>query len=135
MKSNFKKRLQSRFAEDVAKTQGTVKRLWELLTILTLQREFGFGRKRLKRFAEALFNSYSEFTERASATDAYDRKRRELSDIDTAIIRVLMELRKNGTDHRDILGDDDELVITDENGKQTNLDEFLDRMERRDTGG
>lgn len=131
MNCNFKKRLQNRFAENVAKTQGTVKRLWELLTILTLQREFGFGKRRLKRFANALFDTYSEFTERASATDAYDRKKRELSDIDTAIIRVLMELRKNGIDHRDILGDDEELIITDEKGNQRNLDEFLDKIKRR----
>lgn len=134
MKCNYKKRLGDRVAEGIAKTQGTVKRLWELMTILTLHREFGFGKERLKRFADSLNETCLDFTRESAITDAYDRKKRELTNIDTAIIRVLIELRRDGIDHRNILGTDEELVITDENGRQTNLDEFLDRMERRDTG-
>ncbi len=135
MKCNYKKRLQSQFAADMAQTSGTVKRLWELMTILTLHREFGFGTQRLKRFADSLKETCLNFTRESVITDAYDRKRREFTNIDTAIIFALRELRKDGIDHREILGTDDELVITDENGKQTNLDEFLDGMERRDKDG
>ena len=68
---------------------------------------------------------------RASVTDKFDKKRRELTDIDSAIIFALRELRHSKIDHRDILGENEKLVIIDEHGKQTDLDDLLDRIEGR----
>ena len=129
MKCNIKAQLQSRVAKDIASTQETVKRLWELLTLLALHREFGFGVKRLKRFANMLKDIYSEFADNATKTDKYDRKHREFTNIDTAIIKTLRELRSAGIDHRNILGDAEELVMIDESGKETHFDELLDKIE------
>lgn len=130
MKCNYKKRLQGTVAKDISDSSKTVKRLWELSTLLTLHREFGFGVKRLKQFAEALNDIYEEFMQRSAITDKYDKKRRELSNIDTAIIHVLKELRRDGIDHRDILGNSEELVMIDEDGTRRNLDDILDNIER-----
>lgn len=129
MKSNYKKRIQGAWAKDISDSSKTVKRLWEMSTLLALHREFGFGEKRLKRFANSLNDIYEEFMQRAAITDKYDKKRRELSDIDTAIIRVLEELRRDGIDHRDILGNSEELVMIDEDGMRRNLDEIVDNIE------
>lgn len=130
MKCNYKRQIKRQLASADPTARATVKRLWELLTIITLHREFGFGEKRLKRFANSLNDICAEFMTRSAATDKYDKKHRELSDIDTAIIRVLQELRKDGIDHRDILGDSEELVMIDEDGTRRNLDDVLDNMER-----
>lgn len=129
MKSNYKKRIQSAWAKDISDSSKTVKRLWEMSTLLALHREFGFGKKRLKRFARSLNDIYEEFMRRAAITDKYDKRRRELSDIDTAIIQVLRELRRNGIDHRDILGNSEELVMIDEDGTRRNLDDIVDNIE------
>lgn len=127
MKCNIKNRL-----ADKANSSGqVVKRLWELIALIALHREFGFGVTRLKRFVGALYDTYGEFTERASASDRYSPKHRELTNIDGAIICALRELRADGIDHRDILGTDEQLVIVDESGKQTDLDELLDKIEGR----
>lgn len=130
MRCNFKKNL---CAEQYysGQTKNTVKRLWELLALLALHREFGFGKKRLKQFADSLNDIYDEFMKRAAVTDRFDKKHRELSDIDSAIIFALRELRGAGIDHRDILGTGEKLVIIDENGKQTDLDDLLDKIEGR----
>lgn len=132
MKCNYKKRIQDEPARRFAQTQGTVKRLWELATLLTLHREFGFGKGRLIKFAKALADIYREITFNASRTDAYDKKRRELTDINTAIIMVLRELRADGIDHREILGNDEQLIIVEEDGSQKNLDDVLDKIQDRE---
>lgn len=129
MKSNYKKRIQSAWAKDISDSSKTVKRLWEMSTLLALHREFGFGKKRLKRFARSLNDIYEEFMQKSAITDKYDRKRRELSNIDTAIIQVLRELRMNGIDHRDVLGNSEELVMIDEDGTRRNLDDIVDNIE------
>lgn len=129
MKSKYKKRIQSAWAKDISDSSKTVKRLWEMSTLLALHREFGFGKKRLKRFARSLNDIYEEFMQKSAITDKYDRKRRELSNIDTAIIQVLRELRMNGIDHRDVLGNSEELVMIDEDGTRRNLDDIVDNIE------
>lgn len=98
--------------------------------MLALHREFGFGEKRLKRFANTLNDIYEEFMQKSAVTDKYDKKRRELSNVDAAIIQVLRELRRDGIDHRDILGNTEELVIIDEDGTRRNLDDIVDNIER-----
>lgn len=130
MKCNYKAKLKGQVAHDIAQTSSTIKRLWEVATLVALHREFGFGAKRLKRFVDSITDVYSEFERISASSDKYDRKKREFSNIDTAILMMLRELRRDGIDHRDILGDENELVIIDEDGKQTNLDELLDKIER-----
>lgn len=70
MRCNFKKNL---CAEQYysGQTKNTVKRLWELLA---LHREFGFGKKRLKQFADSLNDIYDDFMKRAAVTDRFDKK-------------------------------------------------------------
>ena len=67
---------------------------------------------------------------KSSITDTYKRNEIKLSNIDTAIIMIIRELRKDGIDHREILGTDEELVIIEKDGTQRNLDEFVDKMEK-----
>lgn len=129
MKCNIKKAMAAQNVRQMVSTQGTVKRLWELSTLLALSREFGFGKTRLKRFADEMNGIYKEVVDRARLTDKYDKKHRELTDIDTAIINVIRELRRAGIDHREILGDDCHLVVIDENGKEMDLDAVVDKME------
>ncbi len=128
MKSNYKQRLKSLEASRREQVGNVVKHIWELSVLLTLHREFGFGAERLKRFAKALLDTQSEFMTDAAATDPYDRKKRELSNIDTALIQMIRALRADGIDHRNIFDDGCEIVITDENGKQDNLDDFVERV-------
>ena len=130
MKSNYKKTIQNNIVKNITKGSETVKRLWELETLLTLHREFGFGKDRLKRFANSLNENYKELMSKSSITDTYKRNEIKLSNIDTAIIMIIRELRKAGIDHREILGTDEELVIIEKDGTQQNLDEFVDKMEK-----
>lgn len=135
MKCNYKRQIQRQLASSDPTVQATVTRLWELSALLALHREFGFGKERLKRFADTLNDIYAEFMQSAAVTDKYDKKHRELSDIDTAIIRILKEFRRDGIDHRDILGSSEELVIVEDDGKHTNLDDVLDNIERWEKSG
>ena len=132
MKCNVKSKLKQESVDRLTGTIETVKRLWELATLLTLVREFGFGEKRLKRFADGLRDVYSEIDNRASITDMYDKMNRKMTNIDEAVIRVIRELRSCGIDHRQILGEEEKLVIYRENGSQIDLDKFVDELERRD---
>ena len=132
MKCNVKSKLKQESVDRLTGTIETVKRLWELATLLTLVREFGFGEKRLKRFADSLRDVYSETDNRASTTDTYDKMNRKMTNIDEAVIRVIRELRSCGIDHREILGEEEKLVIYRENGSQIDLDKFVDELERRD---
>ena len=132
MKCNVKAKIKQESVDRLTGTIETVKRLWELATLLTLVREFGFGEKRLKRFADGLRDVYSEIDNRASITDMYDKMNRKMTNIDEAVIRVIRELRSCGIDHRQILGEEEKLVIYRENGSQIDLDKFVDELERRD---
>ena len=132
MKCNVKAKIKQESVDRLTGTIETVKRLWELATLLTLVREFGFGEKRLKRFADSLRDVYSEIDYRASITDMYDKMNRKMTNIDEAVIRVIRELRSCGIDHRQILGEEEKLVIYRENGSQIDLDKFVDELERRD---
>lgn len=130
MKSNYEAVLKNRIASDVSTASSTIKRLWEICTLIVLHRYFYLNEEGLREFANDMREVYSEFTRLASASDPYDKKHRELTNIDYAIISAIRELRRDGIDHRDILGDDEQLIIIDEDGKQTNLDDFVDILER-----
>lgn len=132
MKCNVKAKIKQESVDRLTGTIETVKRLWELATLLALTREFGFGEKRLKRFADGLRDVYSEIDNRASITDMYDKMNRKMTNIDEAVIRVIRELRSCGIDHREILGEEEKLVIYRENGSQIDLDKFVDELERCD---
>ena len=131
MKCNFKRQMQNQIAKDISTTSSTIKRIWELATLVTLHRYFDFDAEQLSEFGDGMHEVYSEMNERASATDKYDKKKRELTNLDTAVIFMIRELRRDGIDQRDILGDDEKIVMVDEDGKQTDLDEVVDNMERR----
>lgn len=133
MKCNFKERQRKENVDRLSRTLDTVKRLWEMASILALHREFGFGEKRLKQFAETVSEIYAEIDRRASITDGYNnRSGRKMTNLDEAVIRVIRELRADGIDHREILGDDEKLVIFREDGSEIDLDRFVDELEKRD---
>ena len=132
MKCNFKERQRKENVDRLSRTLDTVKRLWEMASILALHREFGFGEKRLKQFAETVSEVYAEIDSRASITDSYNRSGRKMTNLDEAVIRVIRELRADGIDHREILGDDEKLVIFREDGSEIDLDRFVDELEKRD---
>ena len=58
MKCNIKKAMAAQNVRQMVSTQGTVKRLWEMITLIALKREFGFGKGRLKRFADGMNGIY-----------------------------------------------------------------------------
>ena len=132
MKSNYQAVIKNRVANDISITSSTIKRLWEMCTLIVLHRYFHLNEEGLREFADDMKELYSDFMRLASASDPYDKKHRELTNIDYAIISAIRELRRDGIDHRDILGDDEQLIIIDEDGKRTNLDDFVDILERRD---
>ena len=64
--------------------------IWDLCVLNTLHCEFGFGEKRLKQFYEALEETQKQFTEYSCATDKH---RDAYSNMDTAIIRLMTNLK------------------------------------------
>lgn len=134
MKCNYQARIKSLAETKQEQAGDIVKRIWELTVLLTLHREFGFGASRLRRFTDALFDVQTWFNERARATDAYDKKKREMTDIDTTLVMLVRELRAAGIDHREIFDDGCKILVTDENGKEFDIDVFLDHLERKERG-
>lgn len=132
MKCNYKVRQHKDISDRITQVMESVKRLWEIATLLALHREFGFGPERLKRFSQAMGEVYKEIDARASVTDRFDKHGQKMSNIDEAIIKVVRELRAAGIDHRVILEEDEKLMVYKEDGTAIDLDEFLDRMEERE---
>ena len=129
MKCNYKVRQHKDISDRITNVMESVKRLWEIATLLALHREFGLGAKRLKRFSTAMGNVYKEIDARASVTDRYDKHGQKMSNIDEAIIKVVRELRAAGIDHRVILAEDEKLMVYKEDGTAIDLDEFVDKLE------
>lgn len=133
MRCNYKSALLKKQSEPITEAYEVAKRMWEMSTLIALHREFGFGASRLEKAAKAIKEVYSDIEDTATRTDAYQYKRdsKPYSDISSALINMVRELRTIGIDHRKTLGDCD-LILTDADGKQRNIDEIVDWMEKRE---
>ena len=133
MKCDYKKALLKAQAEPILAAYDTAKRMWEMATLIALHKQFGFGAARLEKAARAIESVYAEIDKTAARTDAYQHRSgsRPYSDIESALIGMVRELRSIGIDHRETLGDC-ELILTDSDGKQKNIDDIVDWMEQRE---
>lgn len=128
MKCNFKKAILRQQSEPLVNAYETTKRMWEMATLVALNREFGFGPARLERVVNAVRSVYEEMDDKGTMTDKYDRGKGEYTNISQVVIGLVRELRSIGVDHRKILGDA-ELILTDKNGNEKSIDDIVDRME------
>ncbi|MBP1544850.1 MAG: hypothetical protein J6A16_12210 [Oscillospiraceae bacterium] len=123
MKCNVKESLKRQICTEIAETLDEQRVLWELLTIAVLHDEFGFGQERLERYGKAMQKMYDDFTEESRATDTpYRKGTKKMSNMDTAVIRVLRDLRSYGIDYHPILD------IVDMRIDGVSMDEMLDKL-------
>lgn len=133
MKCDYKSALIKKQTEPITGAYEVARRMWEMSTLIALHREFGFGAKRLERATKAIREIYAEVDTTASRTDPYQYRHgsRPYSDVDSALISMVRELRSIGIDHRKLLGDVD-LILIDESGKSKNVDDIVDRIEQHE---
>lgn len=116
-----------RVVEHIDICLNTTRTVWEIMTLKTLHEQFGFGEKRLQQFADAQQENYDRISREMSITDSY-KKSSTATNLDTALIRAVRDLRRDGIDYRKILKCDDQLVIIEKDGKKFSVDECVDRM-------
>lgn len=110
----------------------TTRTIWEIMTIKTLHEDFGFGVKRLKQFAKELESNYGNISREADLTDTYKRGS-VATNLDTALIRAVRDLRADGIDYRKILGvSAGSLVIVNDDGSKFSVDDFVDKLEQKE---
>ncbi len=125
MKCNPEQSMKKRIVEEIAETLDEQRIIWELLTVVVLHDEFGFGQERLERWGDAMQRIYNEFTDESRSTDTpYRKGSKKMSNMDTAIIRRLQGLRSYNIDYRKILGIEDVKVDGE------SIDTVLDRTEK-----
>ena len=134
MNINMRQANERRFVEHIDTTLNTTRTIWEIMTLKTLHEEFGFGEKRLEQFAEALQINYSGLSREMSLTDTY-KKGSTATNLDTAMIRAVRDLRAAGIDYRKILGCDNMLIFIEKDGKQVDIDEYVDKIIEREKAG
>lgn len=110
----------------------TTRTIWEIMTIKTLHEDFGFGVKRLEQFAKGLESNYGSISREADLTDTYKRGS-VATNLDTALIRAVRDLRADGIDYRKILGiESGSLVIVNDDGSKFSVDDFVDKLEQKE---
>lgn len=127
MKINVGETQRRRLVERVEKAMVTSQTIWEILTLKTLHEEFGFGEKRLKDFAKAQQENYIGFSREADMTDSYKRES-VATNLDTALIRAIMALRRDGIDYREILGCENKLYILGEGDEVFSVDDHVEKL-------
>lgn len=130
MNINVKKTIQRHATSHISNAMTVSRTLWELMTIAALHKAFGFGRKRLLDFANTLQERYNALSDEADMTDRYSGRR--ATNLDTAVIRAVSDLRSDGIDYREILRLSNDLVIDNPDGTQTNVDKVVDMLERKE---
>ena len=124
MKCNVKDSLKRQICQEIAETLDEQRIVWELLTIVVLHDEFGLGQERLERYGKAMQKMYDEFTNESRATDnPHRRGEKKMSNMDTAVIRILRALKSNKIDYHPILD------IVDMKIDGVSMDDMLDKME------
>lgn len=124
MKCNVKDSLKRQICQEIAETLDEQRIVWELLTIVVLHDEFGLGQERLERYGRAMQKMYDEFTNESRATDnPHRRGEKKMSNMDTAVIRILRALKSNKIDYHPILD------IVDMKIDGVSMDDMLDKLE------
>lgn len=109
----------------------TTRTIWEIMTIKTLHEKFGFGVKRLEQFAEVLQENYEGISREADITDTYKRGS-VATNLDTALIRAVRDLRADGIDYRKILGVSAGSLVIVNNDGEFSVDDFVDKLEKKE---
>lgn len=123
MKCNVKDSLRRQITAEISSVLDEQRLVWELLTLAVLH-EQGFGEKRLERWGEAMQKKYNEFTIESSCTDIlHKRGANKMTNIDTAVIRILRDLRRDNIDYLKIL-DIEDIKLDGES-----MEWVLDKME------
>ncbi|MBE6890007.1 MAG: hypothetical protein E7485_08345 [Ruminococcaceae bacterium] len=124
MNCNVKDSLKRQICAEIAETLDEQRIVWELLTIVVLHDEFGLGQERLERYGRAMQKMYNEFTNESRLTDnPHRRGEKKMSNIDTAVIRILRALKSNKIDYHPILD------IVDMKIDGVSMDDMLEKME------
>ena len=131
MKCDVKASLKRQIAAELTETLDTQRTTYELMTIIVLHDVFGFGRKRLIKFGQALQKQYDDFSAECDITDTLRRNAPKATNFDTAIIRAVQALRSYGIDYHEILPNTAHIMITDGKGRSVDVDEFIRYMERK----
>ena len=132
MKCNYKNSLREKIITEnkkkLVKHMDSNLTLWEIITISTLHFAFGFGKKRLQQFMEEYLNIASWFNDYVRVTDSEMvlKKGNVCTNYDAGILKMINDLRRDGIEYTEILGDDVELCYVDKNGDLIDLKE-LDR--------
>lgn len=125
MNCNIKNSLKRQIVSEISDTLDEQRVIWELLTVVALHRR-GYGQKRLEDWANDVQALYNDFTVDARRTDTpYKKGSEKMSNMDTAVIRLLMELRRDKIDYLKILGLGDIRI----NGES--VEKVLDKMDKR----
>lgn len=127
MNINMRQANERRFVEHIDTVLNTTRTIWEIITLKTLHEEFGFGEKRLEQFAEAMQINYNGLSREMCLTDTY-KKGSTATNLDTAMIRTVRDLREDGIDYRKILGDKNMLIFIEKDGKKVDIDEYVDKI-------
>lgn len=109
----------------------TTRTIWEIMTIKTLHEEFGFGINRLERFAKVLEKNYEGISREADLTDTYKRGS-VATNLDTALIRAVRDLRADGIDYRKVLGVEKGTLVIIDGDKQFSVDDFVEKLEEKE---
>lgn len=93
--------------------------IWQLLTIYTLHFSFGFGKKRLLKFMWEIWDNQSWFDEYVRKTDSEMvlKKGNICTNQSATILKLINDLRRDGIEYTDILGDDVELSFVGSDGE------------------
>ena len=133
MNIDMRKVKEKQFREHISEIMETTRLILEIMVLKTLHENFGFGKKRLKEYGGALSENYGGLSREMHLTDTYRDK--AATNLDTAVIRAVMALRRDGIDYRDILGCDGRLLFVERDGKRFNVDEFVDKELEREKNG
>lgn len=132
MNIDMKKVREKQFKEHISEIMETTRLILEIMALKTLHENFGFGKKRLKEYGDALHGNYDGLSREMHLTDTYKSKS---TNLDTAVIRAVIALRRDGIDYREVLGCDGRLLFVEKDGKRFSVDDFVDKQLEREKNG
>lgn len=80
-----------------------VKAIWDLILLIALHEELGFGNKRLKRVYDRMLDVQQDFIINSSCTDSRG-KSLPYNDIETGLKMTIKRAERSGIDWKSILG-------------------------------
>lgn len=111
MKCNIKDSIKRQISQEVTDTLNEQLLLRDLLDIVILHEEFGFGQKRLEAWGAARDKLYEKFTIESRCTDnPYRRNAEKMTNLKTAVLGILRDLKGDRIDYHTILGVEELLI-------------------------